>query len=151
MNEIGKNFKLARTDAGLSLEEVEKDTKIPASAIEQIEEGSIGSFKDIFVLRDYLTTYAKYLVMDESKVLDKFNEYMFEYTTKLPTERIEKEMKKQKIKEEKEEKESNSIKVSTPYLSFKEKNSYKSLIIPLIIIGILVIITLIWAVNMVYR
>ena len=150
MNEIGKNFKTAREDAGLSLKEVEKDTGIPASFIEQIEEGSIGSFKDIFVLRDYLTTYAKYLVMDESQVLDKFNEYMFEYTTKLPTERIEKEMKKQKLKEEKEE-DTSTIKISTPYLSFKEKNSYKNLIISLVIIVILVIITLIWAVNMVYR
>ena len=151
MNEIGKNFKMARSDAGLSLEEVEKDTGIPIASIEQIEEGSIGAFKDIFVLRDYLTTYAKYLVMDETKVLDKFNEYMFEYTTKLPAERIEKAMRKQKIKEEIEEKESNSIKVSTPYLSFQEKTSYKGIIVPLIIIGVLVIITLIWAVNMVYR
>jgi cytoskeletal protein RodZ len=41
LDEIGKNFKLARVDSGLSLEEVSNDTKIPVNAIEQIEEGNI--------------------------------------------------------------------------------------------------------------
>ena len=39
MDEIGKNFKVARTESGLNLEEVSNDTKIPKVALEQIEEG----------------------------------------------------------------------------------------------------------------
>ena len=151
MDEIGKNFKLSRVDSGLSLDEVSNDTSIPKNALEQIEEGNIGSFKDIFVLREYLVTYAKYLLMDDKKVIDKFNEYMFEYTSKLSPEKIEKEMIKKASEDKKKLEESQAIKISTPYLNDHQSHSFKKLFISIGIIIVLVIIALVWAVNMVYR
>lgn len=96
MNEIGSDFKQVRTSAGLNLEEASSDTNIPIEALEQIEAGSIGSFKDIFKLKEYLTTYAKYLGLNPSEVIDDFNEYMFEYTSKIPLDDLEKRSKKKK-------------------------------------------------------
>ena len=150
MNEIGKNFKLTRKESGLSLEEVSSDTKIPVTALEQIEEGSIGSFKDIFVLREYLTTYAKYLLMDDKKIIDTFNEYMFEYTTRLSANKIEKQMTKKETEEKIKLENSQAINISSPYLKPSAKYSCKKMIIILVIIVILAIIAIIWAVNMVY-
>ena len=147
MNEIGKNFKLTRKESGLSLEEVSSDTKIPVTALEQIEEGSIGSFKDIFVLREYLTTYAKYLLMDDKKIIDTFNEYMFEYTTRLSANKIEKQMTKKETEEKIKLENSQAINISSPYLKPSAKYSFKKMIIILVILAIIAII---WAVNMVY-
>ena len=50
--------------SGLTLDEVSKDLEIPVLSLEQIEDGNIGAFKDIFVLKDYLESYAKYLGID---------------------------------------------------------------------------------------
>jgi len=88
LNEIGENFKEARLSSSISLDETSADTNIPIEALEQIEEGSIGSFKDIFKLKEYLQTYAKYLGLDANKVIDDFNEYMFEYTSKIPLDNL---------------------------------------------------------------
>ena len=148
MDEIGKNFKVARTESGLNLEEVSNDTKIPKVALEQIEEGSIGSFKDIFVLRNYLTTYAKYLGMDDVNVIDKFNEYMFEYTTRLSADKIEKEMHK---KEHEKKEDTPKVSVYSPYLKSNKKAKMPRLFISIIIIIILAVLALLWAVNVVYR
>ena len=81
---IGKTFAEAREKIGVSLEEASADIQIKSVILENIEEGNIGSFKDIFELKEYLSTYAKYLGLDEKKILDEFNEYMFEYTSKIP-------------------------------------------------------------------
>ena len=54
MNEIGQNLKEARESSGVSLEEASKDLDIKPLILENIEEGNIGCFKDIFVLKDYI-------------------------------------------------------------------------------------------------
>ena len=77
LNEIGNDFKESRESAGVSIEEASSDTNIPVVALEQIEEGKIGSFKDIFELKDYLTSYSKYLGLDSKKIIDDFNDYLF--------------------------------------------------------------------------
>ena len=56
--------------SGLTLDEVSKDLEIPVLSLEQIEDGNIGAFKDIFVLKDYLESYAKYLGLDYEDVID---------------------------------------------------------------------------------
>ena len=89
---IGKTFAEAREKTGVSLEEASADIQIKSVILENIEEGNIGSFKDIFELKEYLCTYAKYLGLDENKILDEFNEYMFEYTSKIPLRDIEKRL-----------------------------------------------------------
>lgn len=84
--------------SGLTLDEVSKDLEIPVLSLEQIEDGNIGAFKDIFVLKDYLESYAKYLGLDYEDVIDEFNEYMFEKTSKIPMEEIEKAVKEKRRK-----------------------------------------------------
>ena len=147
MNEIGSDFKVARTSSSVTLEEASADTGIPSTALEQIEEGSIGSFKDIFELKGYLQIYAKYLGLDSEKVIDDFNEYMFEYTSKIPIEDLEKaiaEKEKEEVLESTEE-----IKVVSPYLKPQEDNTITKFVITIIVIIILVALTLIWAIKQV--
>ena len=147
MNEIGNDFKTSRLTASVSLEEASKDTDIPVTALEQIEDGNIGSFKDIFKLKEYLRIYAKYLGLNADKVIDDFNEYMFEYTSKIPIDDLEKAIAEKEHEEEIAQ--TNEIKAISPYLKPQEDNSKQKLVITVIIIIILVAITLVWAVKQV--
>jgi cytoskeleton protein RodZ len=147
LEDIGNDFRTTRISSGINLEEVSSDTEIPVAALEQIEDGNIGSFKDIFELKEYLQTYAKYLGLDANAVIDEFNEYMFEYTSKIPLEDLEKAIA-QKEKEEKEE-ETQEIKAVTPYLKPQGDNKITKIIIVVIIILILISITLVWAIKQV--
>ncbi len=147
LNEIGSDFKNTRSSSSISIEEASTDTLIPVEALEQIESGSIGSFKDIFKLKEYLQTYAKYLGLDPNKVIDDFNEYMFEYTSKIPLDTLEK-----KIEEKNREeaiKDTDSIKIVSPYLEPKEKPEIMKYVIITIIIIILMAVTMIWAIKQV--
>lgn len=149
MSEIGLDFKVARENANINLEEASADTKIPIEALEQIEEGSIGSFKDIFKLKEFLQTYAKYLGLKPEAVIDNFNEYMFEYTSKIPLDDLAKEIEVQTREKEKILEETNDIKVITPYLK-EEKTSHlwKYLLMAGVII-VLAVVTIIWALSQV--
>lgn len=127
--------------SGLTLDEVSKDLEIPVLSLEQIEDGNIGAFKDIFVLKDYLESYAKYLGLDYEDVIDEFNEYMFEKTSKIPMEEIEKAVK------EKEKEESESNRIASPYTKAAPIKSNKQFIFMLILITVLVIIAIIWSIK----
>ena len=127
--------------SGLTLDEVSKDLEIPVLSLEQIEDGNIGAFKDIFVLKDYLESYAKYLGLDYEDVIDEFNEYMFEKTSKIPVEEIEKAVK------EKEKEESESNRIASPYTKAAPIKSNKQFIFMLILITVLVIIAIIWSIK----
>lgn len=147
MNTIGEELKEARILASVNLDEVCEDTGIPVVALEQIESGSIGSFKDIFKLKEYLSTYAKYLGLNGDEIIDRFNEYMFEYTSKIPTADVERAI------EEKEREEvelpPQGIQTVSPYLKPKEDNNRSKIVVTSIVIIILVAITLIWAIKQV--
>lgn len=145
MDEIGANFKDARLDASVTLEEASEDTLIPITALEQIENGAIGSFKDIFILKDYLSVYAKYLGLNSNEIIDKFNEYMFEYTSKIPAEDLEKAVA---LKNNEEEVLSpQGIQTVSPYLKPHEDNKNSKIIITIIVIIVLVAVTVIWAIK----
>lgn len=147
MNEIGENFKYARSSSSISLEETSLDTNIPIEALEQIEEGSIGSFKDIFKLKEYLQTYAKYLGLNAGKIIDEFNEYMFEYTSKIPLDDLEREMVKEK--KEKEATEPNEVKIVSPYLKPKEESKVAKYVFIAVVIILLIAVAMIWAIKQV--
>ena len=89
MEDIAELLKFTREEAGIDLEEVSKDLEISEVFLKNIEEGKIGSFKDIFVLKNYIADYAKYLGLNSNKILDDFNEYLFEYTSRIPIKEIE--------------------------------------------------------------
>jgi cytoskeletal protein RodZ len=63
LNEIGQALKNAREKIGVSLAEVSEDIKIKELILENIEDGNIGCFKDIFELKEYIKSYAKYLLI----------------------------------------------------------------------------------------
>ena len=137
---IGNSLKEAREKTGVSLEEASADIQIKSVILENIEEGNIGSFKDIFELKDYLYTYAKYLGLDENKILDEFNEYMFEYTSKIPLKDIEK-----KVMEQNKEKEMDSI--VSPYTKPMKKYSKKYYMVLYVVLILLAIIIIFWSIH----
>lgn len=141
MNEIGELLRTTREESGVSLEEASGDLEIKTLILENIEDGNIGCFKDIFVLKDYIYDYSKYLGLEPDKVIDDFNEYLFEYTSKIPLEDIEKAMKEQQKEEVTQEK------VVSPYTSSTKKINNKLVIFLLIILAVLVVLVVFWAIK----
>lgn len=90
LKEIGESLKEARENIGLSIEEVASDLKLRPSQIENIEAGNADAFKDIFYLKSLIKEYAKYLGMSYEDMVDEFNEYLFDYTSKISLEDIKK-------------------------------------------------------------
>ena len=54
MIEVGDTLKNSREVSGVTLEEVSTDLEIPVILLEQIEDGNMGAFKDVFELKDYI-------------------------------------------------------------------------------------------------
>ena len=145
ISEISEVLKSTREMSGVSLEEVSKDLEIPVLVLTQLEEGNIGAFKDIFELKKYISDYAKYLGLNSEEVIDEFNEYMFEKTSKIPMERIE-----QAVKNTIEE-EANDDRIASPYTKAAPINSNKQIILSIIAIVIMVILVIIWSINQLQR
>ncbi len=139
MNSIGSLLKETRESSGVSIEEASDDLNIEVNFLLNIEEGKIGCFKDIFALKDYISNYAKYLGLDSEKIVDEFNEYMFEYTSKIPIKEIERQAKK-KSKEE-------ANKVVSPYTRKPRKYSRNYYITIYLIIFLLVVMAIIWSIK----
>ena len=99
MKNIGIKLKDKREENGLSVEEVAEDLKMRPSQIISIEEGKSEDFKDVFYLKYFIRDYAKYLGLDGEKLLDEFNEYLFDMTSKIPVDLIEQAKKEKKDKE----------------------------------------------------
>ena len=129
MKEIGEELKSAREEHGVSVEEAAEDLNLRVSQIENIEAGNLKVFKDVFYLKCFIRDYAKYLGLDEEKIMDEFNEFFFEETSKIPIAEIEK-ASKEKQREQKLEK-----KVVSPYTMEEKKNSkFVPIIVTLIIL-----------------
>ena len=143
MNEIGNLLKSTREVTGISLEEAGNDLEIKPVILDNIENGNMGCFKDIYVLKDYIKSYAKYLGLDPNKIINEFNDYIFEYTSKIPVKEIEEKMKEKKKLEETQE-----IKISSPYTTDdNSKYKSKSYIILYILVIALVALAIFWAVK----
>lgn len=132
MKEIGEELKNAREEHGVSVEEAAEDLNLRASQIENIEAGNLKVFKDVFYLKSFIRGYAKYLGLDEEKIMDDFNEFFFEETSKIPIAEIEKASK------EKEKQKAEEPKVVSPYTVEEKQGSKVSLIISIMIILLLV-------------
>lgn len=141
MEVIGEKLKASREEKGLSLEEVSEDLKIDIKDLENIEIGNRKYFDDVYSLKNYIYEYAKYLGLDPETLVEEFNEFMFEYTSKIPVDVIER-ISKQKEKEE------MSKGALSPYTIINRKNSKKIIAIVLIIIAILIsIFTVFYVTN----
>lgn len=130
MKEIGEKLKEARENMGISIEEVATDLNVPKKQVENLEEGSMESFKDIFYLKYFIRDYAKYLGLNKEDLVDEFNEYLFDYTSKLSLEEIKKAQK-----EEKKDKIENKIK--SPYTIERKSGIY---IPPIIIYSAIIVL-----------
>ena len=143
MNEIGVALKYARESSGVSLSEASKDLSIKPEILENIEDGRTGAFKDIYELKEYISNYAKYLGLDEKALIDEFNEYMFEYTSKIPIKEIEKTIEL-KIKEEKKDE-----KIVSPYTKEKKKYNNWVYVVVYAVIFLMIIAAIFWSVKQV--
>ena len=137
MKNIGLKLKDKREENGLSIEEVAEDLKMRPSQITSIEEGNTEDFKDVFYLKYFIRDYAKYLGLDSEKLLDEFNEYLFDITSKIPIDLIE--------QAKKEKKESNEA--VSPYTKETKKIKVPKLIIGLFILIVLIVVGYIIASN----
>ena len=139
MKEIGEKLKEARESIGVSTTEVAEDLKLEKEQIENIENGNVESFKDVFYLKYFIRDYAKYLGLDKDELVDDFNEYLFDYTSKLSLEDIKKEVK---LNQE------ETPKIKSPY-TIEIKNEKRSKIIVLSIMGILLLVVVYLVYNIV--
>ena len=138
MNEIGSILKTTRESSGVTIEEASTDLDIKSVVLENIEDGKIGCFKDVFELKDDIYNYAKYLGLDANKLIDEFNEYLFEYTSRIPVKEIEKAVN-EIAKEEN--------KVISPYTKPQKKHSKYYYIFMYIGLVLLVIVAIVWSVK----
>ncbi len=137
--EIGELLKSERENSGVLIDEAANDLQIKSVVLENIESGNIGCFKDIAELKDYLINYAKYLGLNSQEILDRVNEYMFEYTSKIPMKEIERQVTQ--LNKEKE-----TEKIVSPYT--KPGKKYKKSTYYLIygVSIMIVILIIIWSV-----
>lgn len=135
MKEIGEALKEARESIGISVEEAANDLKLKPSQIENIEAGNKDAFQDVFYLKYFIRDYSKYLGLNYEDMIDEFNEYLFDYTSKLSLDDIKNAKRQIENKEKKEEK-----KVVSPY-TYERKN--KSKISPIIIYILLILIVVV--------
>lgn len=138
MREIGQKLKLKREENGVSLEEAASDLKMRVSQLTSIEEGRKDDFKDVFSLKYFIRDYAKYLGLDGEEILDEFNEYLFEQTSKISIEEIEEAIK---LKEEKEK----NMKILSPYTVTKEDKK-KKYILMAVMAGLVIVLIGIYAI-----
>lgn len=135
MKEIGEKLKEARENMGISIDEVSSDLNVPNNQIENIESGNMEVFKDIFYLKYFIRDYAKYLGLNKEDLVDEFNEYLFDYTSKLSLAEIKKAQKEEK-------KDKIEKKIKSPYTVERKSGFYIPPIIIYVLIGLLIVLLL---------
>ena len=130
MKDIGEILKSTREKTGISIEEAAEDINYKVSQLEDIENGNYKNFKDKFVLKTIVSDYSKYLGLDVEEIIDQFNDFVFESTSKIPLEDI---AKASKIKEKHED-----VKIASPYTATEEKNKVPKYVYVVLILLLLV-------------
>jgi cytoskeletal protein RodZ len=117
---------------GVSLEEAAADLKLKPSQLENIEKGDRSAFKDVFELKQIIRDYAKYLSLEYEKLEDEFNEFVFEYTSKIPLEEIAKANEENKLEK---------IDIISPYtIEYKRKFSFLNFLIIILLLAVVGIV-----------
>jgi cytoskeletal protein RodZ len=146
LKEIGEFLKASRMSNGVSVEEAAEDLNFSTLQIENIEEGNIRAFKDVYALRELVKEYAKYLGVETDSIVDEFNDFMFEHTSKISLDDILEARKLLKEKDKEEEK----PKVVSPYTNIRtskfkfDRIKLKPLLISIGIIILILITIFIW-------
>ena len=133
MKDIGAQLKEARESIDISIEEAANDLKVTNSQIENIEAGNLEAFQDIFYLKYFIRDYAKYLGLKYDDLVDEFNEYLFDYTSKISLDEIEAAKKEELNKDDK---------IRSPYTIdyYSKNNIWIYIIIALALIAVVVLI-----------
>ena len=136
MKELGQYLKQTRISNGVSITEACEDLEFSTSRLENIESGNVRAFKDVYDLKESIKLYAKYLGLDSDKVVDEFNSFLFQHTSKISLDDI---LEAQKRKDAAEKK------VKSPYTKeYKEKVNLWPYI--LTVLGILCFILLVYVI-----
>lgn len=133
MKDIGLKLKEARESIGVSVEEVAEDLKVRASQIENIEAGNSDAFKDIFNLKYLIRDYSKYLGLNKEDLVDEFNEYLFDVTSRISLDDIKKAKKER----------NDAKRIKSPYTIDKKSIPVYKIILICFILVLLAIIFLI--------
>ena len=142
MKELGEYLKEKRKESGVGLEEAAEDLNLTRDDIENIEAGNIRAFRDVLKLKVMVKDYAKYLGLDPEKVVDEFNDFLFEHTSKISLEDI---MEAKQAKEEEEKQ------IVSPYTKSTKKHfnienllKLKPLFIGFIVVLVILILIIIY-------
>lgn len=129
MKDIGLKLKEKREENGVSVEEAAEDLKMRPSQIISLEEGKKEDFKDVLFLKYFIRDYAKYLGLNGEELVDEFNEFLFDFTSKIPVEEIEKAKQGNVNKKE----------ISSPYTDMKSNKVGLKIILIIFIILVLIV------------
>lgn len=143
MKELGQYLKETRINNGVSIDEAAQDLNIDGFLLESVEDGNTRAFKDVLSMKDIIKDYAKYLGLKPEEVIDEFNDYLFEKTSKISLKDII-EAEKDYNKNKQEQK-----KISSPYTIVKPKKKDKEILLYfigflLILLSIIMLIILIF-------
>lgn len=130
MKDIGLKLKEKREENGVSIEEAAEDLKMRPSQIISLEEGKKEDFKDVLFLKYFIRDYAKYLGLDGEELVDEFNEFLFDFTSKIPVEEIEK-AKQSNV---------NRKEISSPYTDIKANKIGLRIVLVIFIIIVLIVV-----------
>lgn len=143
MKQIGEIFKETRKKIGISIEEVCNDLEVTPAQIDNLEAGNINAFKDVFFLKDLIANYSKYLNLDQDQIIEAYDSFMFDYTSKIPIEEILSRTKEFELQTK------DVKKILSPYTKKQKENSKQRTIIivaiiltSLLILGGIVYVTL---------
>ena len=132
MKELGDYLKRTRISNGVSIAEAAEDLDLSIVQLENIESGNVKAFKDVYALKEDVRQYAKYLGLNPEKVIDEFNGFLFEHTSKISLEDIK--MAQKKMEEEVK-------KATSPYTKeYKKKVGPWPFIIAIVLIVFIFII-----------
>lgn len=144
MKELGEYLKETRISNGVSIDEAAQDLNIDNFLLESMEEGNTRAFKDILSMKERVKDYAKYLGLKPEEVIDEFNDYLFEKTSKISLQDI--------IETEKEvnsKKDGKSKIVASPYTIIKPKKRDNKMIIYGIVVFAMIIFLILVIFNIV--
>ena len=130
MNGIGLKLKEKREENGVSIEEVAEDLKMRPSQIISLEEGRKDDFKDVVFLKYFIRDYAKYLGLNGEEMVDDFNEFLFDFTSKIPVEEIEKAKLNNTNKKE----------IVSPYTNISSDKKGLKIILAIVLVVILLVL-----------
>ena len=137
MKELGEYLKQTRLSNGVSITEACEDLEFSTSHLENIESGNVKAFKDVYELKESIRVYAKYLGLNADKVMDEFNNFLFQHTSRISLDDILAAQKK------KEELEAEHKKVKSPYTKeYKEKINLWPVVYA--IVGVIVLFVIVY-------